>query len=227
MKFIIYKIYFYGLFYVLFLLGGCQQKNATSEDDRIDTIPALIMQVNKCSRLYSTEYKIHKIVTHDDIIRMKGNLLSQKYNIKLPLGDRKVAIPIDVTLKAYIDFTTLNASNIERMGDHITVTLPDPQIIVSSSRVDHKQTRQYISLTRSSYSDEELANFSKQGEESIINNLSQYRIPEIARQNAARTLIPLFSKFGFKEENMTIQFRKDFNTGDLKEMTHIESPKAQ
>ena len=65
----------------------------------IDTVPMLIMQVQKCSRLYTAEYDVHKIVTYDDIVRLKGNVLNRDFNIKLPLGDRKIAIPMDAKLK--------------------------------------------------------------------------------------------------------------------------------
>ena len=40
----------------------------------IDTVPMLIMQVKKCSKLYTAEYRVHKIITHDDDLRLKGQL---------------------------------------------------------------------------------------------------------------------------------------------------------
>ena len=81
--------------------GGAPDEKTTSYQS-IDTVPMLVRQIQKCSRLYTTEYKVHKIVTHDDVVRLQGSLLKQNINIRLPLGDRKVAIPIDATLKAYL-----------------------------------------------------------------------------------------------------------------------------
>ncbi len=89
-----------------------------------DTLPNLVMQIQKTSRLYTTEYHIHKIVTHDDVVRLKGNLLQKDFDIRLPLGERKIAIPMDATLKAYIDFSDFSEANIERDGDRITILLP-------------------------------------------------------------------------------------------------------
>ena len=31
----------------------------------IDTVPMLVTQVQKCAKLYTAEYRVHKIVTHD------------------------------------------------------------------------------------------------------------------------------------------------------------------
>ena len=43
----------------------------TEQVERIDTLATLVMQIQKCSRLYTTEYQVHKIVTHDDDIKLK------------------------------------------------------------------------------------------------------------------------------------------------------------
>ena len=94
--------------FVGLLLSACSDGKKGQDDtmtQSIDTVPMLIMQVQKCSKLYTSEFKVHKIVTHDDVIRLRGSLLQQTYNIKIPLGERKIAIPMDATLKAYIDFS--------------------------------------------------------------------------------------------------------------------------
>ncbi len=99
----------------LCLLFSCSSGEQQSEKPvavGIDTIPMLIMQVQKCARLYTTEMKVHKIVTHDDVLRLQGSLLKQDINIKMPLGDRKVAIPVDATLKAYIDLSNFSEKNV-------------------------------------------------------------------------------------------------------------------
>ena len=95
--------------------GEGQQEQAAYQG--IDTVPMLITQIKKCSRLYTTEMKVHKIVTHDDVVKLQGKLLKQNIDIKLPMGERKVAIPIDATLKAYIDFSDFSERNIERTAD--------------------------------------------------------------------------------------------------------------
>ena len=42
-----------------------------------DSLPMLITQIRKCSKLYTAEYRVHKIVTHDDVLRLKGSVLQR------------------------------------------------------------------------------------------------------------------------------------------------------
>ena len=109
-----------------------------------------MVQVQKCSKLYTTEYHIHKIVTHHDVLRLKGSLLTKDIDIPLPLGERKIAIPMDATLKGYIDFSDFSEDNIERNGERITILLPDPKVVMTSSKINQKEVREYvrISVTR-------------------------------------------------------------------------------
>lgn len=189
----------------------------------IDTIPMLITQVKKCSKLYTAEYRVHKIVTHDDALRLKGSVLQRQFNFKVPMADRKIAIPIDAKLKAYIDFSQFSEQNIERQGDKITIILPDPQVIMTSSRIDQKNVRQYVALTRSNFSDDELADFQQQGRAAIIQSIPDMGILETAQANAAKVLVPMLTETGYQEENITIAFRKNFGPGDMFKLLKIEN----
>jgi hypothetical protein len=203
----------------LTLVGCSQRKEPVSEPAQyqsVDSLPMLIMQIQKSSRLYTAEYHIHKIVTHDDVVKLQGNLLKQNINIKLPVGDRKVAIPMDATLKAYIDFGSFSEKNIERQGDKITVVLPDPKVEMTSSKVNQREIKAYVGLVRAGFSDEELSNYEQQGREAIIRSIPQLGIFDMAQENAARTLIPMFEQMGFKEQNITIAFRKDFQPDNIR-----------
>lgn len=175
----------------------------------IDTVPMLITQVQKCSKLYTAEYRVHKIVTHDDALRLKGQLMSKAFDVKLPLGDRKIAIPMDAKIKAYIDFSEFSAQNIERSGNKINIILPDPQVVMTSSKIDQKNVKQYVGLTRANFSDEELASYQQQGREAIIKSIPEMGITETAQANAAKVLVPMLKELGFEEQNITISFRQD------------------
>ena len=217
----IMKIYsFFIIMAALFLSacsGGKNEQDNTSYQS-IDTVPMLIMQVQKCSRLYTSEFKVHKIVTHDDVIRLRGSLLKQDYNIKVPLGERKIAIPMDATLKAYIDFSQFSEKNIERQGDKITILLPDPKVTMTSSKIDQKSIRHYVALARANFSDAEMANYEQQGRTAIIESIPELGIIEMAKANAAKVLVPMMTQLGYKEENVTIAFRKEFNPFDVMRM---------
>ena len=194
------------------LMTGCKSENGdTAQDIVTDTVPSLVIQIQKCARLYTTEYHIHKIVTHNDILKLKGNILRKDIDIKLPLGERKIAFPMDATLKAYIDFSDFSESNIERNGDKITILLPDPKVVMTSSKINRDEVKEYVGLTRSYFTDKELSSYEQQGRQSILNSVSQLGIKQTAQENAARVLVPMLTEMGYKEENVTIAFRKSLD----------------
>lgn len=184
----------------------------------IDTVPMLVMQIQQCARLYTTEYKVHKIVTHADVVRLRGSLLKQDINIRLPLGDRKVAIPIDATLKAYIDFSNFTEANIERNGERLTIILPDPRVELTSSKVNQQEIRSYVGLVRAGFTDAELSAYEQQGREAIIQSIPQLGVIDAARANAARALVPMLVKMGYREQDVTIAFRRDFNPFNIRKL---------
>ena len=188
----------------------------------IDTVPLLITQVQKCAKLYTAEYRVHKIVTHDDVVRLKGTLLKRDFDVKMPIGDRKVAIPIDAKLKAYIDFNSFSEENIERKGNKITIVLPDPQVTMTSSKIDQKNVKEYVSLTRAHFSDAELANFQKQGREAIIADINKMGIIETAQANAAKVLVPMLVELGYDESDIIIAFRKQYEPNDIMKLLRYE-----
>ena len=206
------------MFAVTTMMMACGQKTDVDEPSEsvvIDTIPQLVMQIQQCSRLYTTEVKVHKIVTHDDVVRLKGKVMNQPFNIPLPLGDRKIAIPMDATLKAYIDFSEFDEKSVERDGDRITILLPDPQVVLTSSKINQEEIKEYVGLVRSHFSDSELSNYEQQGRQAIINGIPDMNIIETAQANAARILVPLIAQMGYREENITIVFRKNLTVNDI------------
>lgn len=193
------------------LLAACTgaDNDAPVTEDTSNTV-TLVTHIQQCSRLYTAEYKVHKIVTHDDVLKLQGQLTGQDYDINLPfLGDRKIAIPIDATLKAYIDFEGFSEENVERDGQKIIITLPDPQVMLTSSKIDHANIKKYVALLRSDFTDAELTSYERQGRQAIINAIPDMDIIETARQNAARVLIPMMEQMGYQEQDITITFRKD------------------
>lgn len=201
------------------LAVSCSSRSGETER-AADTLQVLVTQIQQCSRLYTAEYQIHKIVTHDDVLRLQGQLTGQDYDVSLPmLGDRKIAIPIDATLKAYIDFDGFSAENVERDGTKITITLPDPKVKLTSTKVDHRNVKKYVALLRSDFTDQELTSYERQGRAAIIAAVPETGIVESARQNAARTLIPMMMQMGFSEQDITITFRKDMDMQHIIERT--------
>lgn len=205
------------------IASSCQRAPSTKSDARdsltttqVDTTAHIVMQVNKCSRLYTSEYEIHKVVTHSDKPTVEGQVLGMNFAMPTRIGERKVAIPITVTLKAYIDFSTFSSANVQRTpSGGIQLTLPDPQVVATASRVDHDGVRQYIDLTRSRYSDEEISNFARQGADSIMSHATALDIVAQAQRSAAELLVPMLRRMGYDEAQITISFRNDFNEESL------------
>lgn len=187
---------------------GCKDNGKTDDVQRkdIDTIPMMVQQIKECSRLYTAEYKVHKIVTHSDTTKISGKILGKEMSLSMPGGRRKVAIPIDATLKAYIDFADFSEDNVTRDGDMIRITLPNPHVVMTSSRIDHEGIKKYVSLIRRDFSDEELSHYEKQGRADIIADIPKLGILGSARRSAATQLLPIISMLGIKQENIIISF---------------------
>lgn len=206
------------LFSIFMLCCSCSRHKTEQETVTIDTIPMMVMQIQKCSKLYTAEYKVHKIITHDDKMKLNGSFMKKDFSINLPLGSRKIAIPMDATLKAYIDFAEFNEDNVKRQGDKIEIILPDPHVTLTSTRINHDEIKQYVALTRSRFSDEELSSYERQGREAIIKDIPSMGMMDMARESAARTLIPMIEQMGFEESNITISFRKHYTLNDIKSL---------
>ena len=194
------------LLLAILLSGSCKRGGSYGGGASIDTIPMMVQQIKECSRLYTAEYKVHKIITHSDTSKISATVLGQKLNLNLPGGRRKVAIPIDAVLKAYIDFSNFSEDNVRSEGGKIYIDLPNPHVVIPSSKIDHEGIKKYVSIIRSDFSDEELALYEKQGRQDIINDIPNLGILNTARRSAASQLLPLISMLGIPQENIVITF---------------------
>lgn len=206
------------------LFMGCGKDNPTPTEAQpqpthtasvADSMRQFVMTVRGSSRLYVTEMQVHKLVTHTDEPTLKGKVLGVSVNMPTRIGKRRILIPIDVTLKAYIDFTEFSEANVERTDSSLIITLPDPHVVVSASKIDNPDIRQFVDLARSRYTDAEIVEFAKQGEDSIVSHMAQFGIEEEAQRSAARQLLPLLLRMGYKESQVTVRFRKTFTDKDL------------
>ena len=198
------------------MLTSCtKQEVGQPEDEKVDERVSIATEITRQSRLYTSEYVVHKIVTHNDLKQLRGSFLGMQFKQELPLGERKIAIPIDVVLQAYIDFSLIRDEDVVKEGDALHITLPDPRIVVTSSKVDNEGIRTHVSWLRSDFRDEELTDFAQQGVASVLRTVPQMGIIESARQNAASLLIPLLADMGYTQERIVVTFRKEFTERDL------------
>ena len=196
------------------LTTSCGRSDATEAEEvsAIDSIPLLVTQIQRCSRLYTTEYRIHKLVTCESNRQISGFGFSFGLDV---FGDRKIIIPIDATLKGYIDMSQIRAQHIDRQGDRISITLPDPEVMMTSTRIDHENIKEFVTGFRDDFTDSEMSAFEKQGRKAIIAEIPELGIERTARENAVRILVPMIAQMGFSEQNITINFRRDYTPHDL------------
>lgn len=197
---------------LLFMSCGRGENTDIEEERAIDSIPLLVTQIQRCSRLYTTEYRIHKLVSCESNRQISGFGISFGLNV---FGDRKIIIPIDATLKGFVDMSQVKDHHIEREGDKITVTLPDPQVMMTSTEIDHENIKEFVTGFRDDFTDQEMATFEAQGRKAIINEIPDLGIERTAREDAVRILVPIITQMGFREQDITIQFRTDYNPHDL------------
>ena len=202
-----------GLIIILLLVAavrGCTKSTLPT----IDTTATLVKKMTECSRIYTTEISIHKIVTHNDNVKMEASALA-KLTATLPFGKRKIAMPISATLKTYVDLGALTAENVKRTGNKIEIILPDPKIVMTSSKIDHDNIVKVVPWLRTKFSDEELDSYARQGRADILASFAKMDYITIARRRAARVIVPLIEQMGYKEQNITVTFRKDFTPEDI------------
>ena len=143
------------------------------------------------------------------------NGVHRNFKINLPFGKRRVAIPITASVKAYIDFGNFSEKNVRRHGDKVEIILPDPGITMTSTQVDHEAIKKKVPMLRSNFTDEEITHIQQQGRQEMINSIAKLGIVENARLSATRQLIPIIEQMGYKEDNVTITFRKKYSIDDL------------
>lgn len=207
-------LYLFFLGFLLFL-PGCGNGNRQEEAQPIDTIPVMLMQIQKCSRLYTSEYQLHKIITYHDSMSLSGSFLRKEFKIDLPAGRRKIAIPMTASVKGYIDFSDFSEKNIRRKGEKIEIILPDPQIMMTSTKIDHDAIKKKVSVFRHNFTDEEITGIQQQGRTEMVRSLHQLGIIENARQSAARQLIPIIEQLGYEQKDIVITFRRKFTLDDI------------
>lgn len=202
---------------------GCHKRDAQTNEVQAptaaDSVRRLVMTVRSSARLCVTEMQVHKLVTNTDEPVLTGQVLGMPVNMPTRIGKRRVLIPLDVTIKAYIDLQHFDERNVERTDSTLIVTLPDPQVVITASKIDNKGIRQYVDMARSRYTDAEITALARQGEDSIARHMAHYGIEREAQRSAANQLLPLLQQMGYKESQVTVRFKKTFTDNDFVRMT--------
>lgn len=202
---------------LLSVFSGCGKQQGTESGRKADadTLDVLASHISACSRLYTSQYDLRKVMIYTDTTTINGNFLSQHIRVAVPFSDRKIAIPITATAKAYVDLGKVKKDDIVRQGDKLEIILPDPEITLTSTSIDHKSVKQKVGLLRHRFTDDETTRIQQEGRADLIKSLTQTNILLDAKENAARIIIPIAVQCGYQERNVTVTFRKDLNSRDL------------
>lgn len=196
-------------------LAGCRKAEEQAAAPVEGPEQRLIREVSGADRLYTTEYVVKKMVTYDDIIKVKGSAFSRKFSITLPQGDRKIIIPMEARIKAYIDFSSFGPDNVEILPDStIRIKLPDPQIVLTSTKIDHGGIRSFVDFGRSRFTQAEMAEYEKQGRAAIIHSIPQMGITETARTHAFRFIRPIVEAMGYPTDKIIVDFGQHYTDRD-------------
>ena len=205
------------------LLTACRPTaQEVPKETTVDTISVLVTQIQQCSRLYTAEYQVRKIITHEDERKIDGSIMKNSFKIPLPMGKRRIAIPIEAKVKAYIDFADFAEANVHKRGEKIEIVLPDPRISMTSTKIARDEVHEYVPLLRSNFTDEELTQYEKEGRQAIVNDIPQMGIIETAQANAAKVLVPMLTELGYDEADITIAFRKHYGPNDIMKLLRYE-----
>lgn len=221
------RIYFFFAIIVTLVIGCKGDKTKSNNSGKSDSVSLLVTQIQRCSRLYTAEAQVRKIITSEDSKHYKGTFLNKKIDISLPFSSRKIAIPVDATVKAYIDFSDFSEKNVVKNGDKIEILLPDPHIMLSSTHIDHEGVRKNVAFMRSNYTDSEITAINQLARQKIINEMPKIGIIDMAQMSAANVIIPIIKLTGYKQENIKITFRKDFDGNEIKSFLDNSSIEEQ
>jgi Protein of unknown function (DUF4230) len=172
------------LFLLCLVLLACNRKKAAQQE---------IMSLKNMSDLATVEYVVTKII--------KTNDNKDWYKI----GDRKILMSCQATIKAGIDFAKIEVDDIAIDGDEVTLTLPPAKMISLNIRPeDIKVEFQEVGVLRQSFNQSEKDFLLSQGESQIRSSVEAIGVLKTAETNATVFLTQFLKQLGYKK--ITVRF---------------------
>lgn len=183
------KILQLTIFTLLFFACGKQKEQKLPE--------TTIYAIQDLGLLATTEYTFGKVLFLDD------NKDWYRW------GDRKILISVKAKVKAGVDLSKMNASDITIESDKkIKLLLPAPEVVsFNMDPNDIKTEMKDINGLRFDFSQEEKMRVQKMGEDAIQREMRESTILTDARKNARVFLTDFYKELGFEE--VIIDFRSN------------------
>lgn len=192
-------------------LGACADTHAPHTSGGASAAEMAALAISGTDRLYTTECVVRKIITYDDVVKVRGNVFSRDFDIKVPQPERKILIPLEARIKAYVDFSNFTEKNVSIDSSYVRITLPDPEIELTSTKIDHAGVIQYVELGRKRFSQQEITEFANQGREAILKAVPRETLIARAREHAYNTIVPIIENMGYDPDRITVEFRSDLD----------------
>lgn len=206
MRYLLHSFIFTLCLSLLLSCGSSDEQEVLTAEECTDSVAVIVNKIAKCSRIHTAEMQMHKVVVAEDPLNVGGSIFGTNFNIDIPLGDRKIAIPMNATVKAYIDLSKFPKENVKIDGKDILIELPKPAITLTSTEIDHDEVKADIAFFRSNFSDKEITEFTKKGREEIIKAVPKTDIIEKAQSGAAAVIVPMLMQLGYKDKNIRVVF---------------------
>jgi hypothetical protein len=174
----------YGWFSVYILFTACSPAKLSKQQE--------VLALREMNELVTVEYVVNKIIKASD----------DKTWYKV--GDRKILMTCEATLKAGIDFSTINEDNILIDGKNITLTLPPASLFsISIKPEDIKVAYEEVGAFRSSFSSAERDGLAAQAQEQIKSSADSLGVLHTAEANASLFVSHLLRNMGYEKVTVT------------------------
>ena len=173
------------IYFLLCITAGCQAGSHKKEQD--------ILALKEINELVTVEYVVNKIIKASD----------DKTWYKI--GDRKILMTCEATLKAGIDFSAINSEHIQISNKEVTVILPHATLFsISIKPEDINVAYEEIGAFRNSFSTQERDMLATQAQKQIQNSADSLGVLQTAETNASLFVSNFLRNMGY--EKITIQF---------------------
>lgn len=203
MKHLLHSFIFAFSLPLLLSCSSSDEQEVLTAEENTEDISILVSKISECSKMYTAEVQLHKVFVAEDPSQIELPLIG---DVNIPLGERKIAIPMNATVKAYIDLSTFSKDNVKIDGKSIIIELPKPEIALTSTEIDHDEVKKNVSLLRSNFTDKEISAFSKRGREDMIKAVPKTGIIEKAQSGAAAVIVPMLQQLGYKDKDIRVVF---------------------
>ena len=161
-----------------------------------------ILALKEMNELVTVEYVLSKII--------KANDDQTWYKI----GDRKILMTCEATLKAGVDFSKITASDIKMQEKEITLILPKARLFSLNIKPENiKIAYQEIGTFRSEFTSQERNMLSAQAQEQIQASVDSLGVLQTAEANASLFVGNFLRNLGY--DKVSIQFSNESTPAKL------------